>query len=335
VWPSFLKLAAKTDLILNMRDSRFGGNIDLLAYAIGENPVGPCQIKSLELSKNPIKKEGAKQLAPALQVNKSLINLDLSHCNIGVSGMYAIAEALKVNTNLESINLYRNIIDVDGARRLGEVLKVNSTLKSIDIGHNRIRQTGLRAIMDGICANASTKLTSLGIRSNFINDDSFTQLFETLVFGKSQLTRLFIKQNFLSEFHKVALAKTWSEKNSKCFVDDFETVENLQKSKLDRTLWVSPMNAGMPHHEKTIADFFMSLHECGFVTDVRLRSGRTAPGRPVGNTYAIIEFSHENSVPRGLKLASKKVAVFGGQKARIYKAGTRTAILLPSQRRRK
>jgi len=87
-------------------------------------------------------------------------------------------------------------------------------------------------------------------------------------------------------------------------------------------------------HEKTIADFFMSTHECGLVTDVRLRSGKQGPGRPQANTYAIIEFAHENSVPRGLKLASKKVAVFGGQRARVFKAGTRTAVIMPSQRRR-
>jgi hypothetical protein len=59
-WPCFLKLAASTDLILNMRDSRWGGNLDMLTYAIGENPIGACKIVSLELSKNPLRKEGAK-----------------------------------------------------------------------------------------------------------------------------------------------------------------------------------------------------------------------------------------------------------------------------------
>lgn len=205
-WPSFLKLAANNDLILNMRDSKWGGNIDLLTYAIGENPIGACKMVSLDLSKNPLKKEGAKQISPALALNKSLINIDLSHCNLGVSGMYAIADALKKNSTLQSINLYRNIIDVDGARSLGEVLKTNTTLKSIDIGHNRIRQTGLRAIVDGLNANPGSKLTSLGIRANFINDDSFSYLFEQLVNGKNRLTRLFIKANFMSEYHKVALA---------------------------------------------------------------------------------------------------------------------------------
>jgi hypothetical protein len=141
--------------------------------------------------------------------------------------MYAIADALKKNNVLQCINLYRNIIDVDGARALGEVLKVNTSLTSLDIGHNRIRQTGLKAIVDGVCANPGSKLTSLGIRSNFISDDSFTYLFEKLVHGKNKLARLFIKANFLTEYHKVALAAQWSEAKSKCFVDAFEAVAHL------------------------------------------------------------------------------------------------------------
>lgn len=72
------------------------------------------------------------------------------------------------------------------------------------------------------------------------------------------------------------------------------------------------MSESYQSFENIIADFFMSTHECGLVLDVRLRSGKQAPGRPSKNTYGIIEFAHENSVPRGLKLASKRVAVFGG-----------------------
>jgi len=198
-----MKFASNQDCVFNMRDSKWGGALDLLVYAIGDNPCGPCKLTSFDLSKNPIKKEGVKQLAPAIALNKSLISLDLSHCDMGVSGMYAIADALKKNKTLKNINLYRNIFDVDGARSLGDVLKVNTTLESLDIGHNRIRQTGLKAIVDGLVANPNSKLKTLGIRSNFINDDSFTDLFQSLVFKKSSIKGLFIKSNFLSEFHKI------------------------------------------------------------------------------------------------------------------------------------
>jgi hypothetical protein len=34
--------------------------MDSFAFAIGANPIGACKMQSLDLSKNPIKKEGAK-----------------------------------------------------------------------------------------------------------------------------------------------------------------------------------------------------------------------------------------------------------------------------------
>ena len=221
--------------------------MELIAYAIGQNPISDSKIQHINLSKNVILKEGAKLLAPSLEYNKNLISLDLSHTKIGVSGMVQISLALLKNNTLRHLNLYRNIIDVDGARSLGRLLKVNTSLEFLDVGHNRIRQTGLRAIVDGIVENPSSKLTQLGIRSNFINDDGFSYLFDRLVIPenerKQQLKELFIKQNFLSEYHKINLAKLLDSKDVTVYVDDFCTVEYLEKAKIDKTVWVSPMPA--------------------------------------------------------------------------------------------
>jgi len=60
----------------------------------------------------------------------------------------------------------------------------------------------------------------------------------------------------------------------------------------------------------TVAHFFQEQHECGFVVDVRMGSGRAVPGRTRGNHYCVVEYAHANSVPRSLKLASKKLAKF-------------------------
>ena len=219
--------------------------MELVAFAIGLNPVATSKIRAIDLSKNVITKEGAKLIAPSLVNNKQLITLDLSHTKLGVSGMVHLAESLLKNDTLRHINLYRNIIDVDGARSLGNLLKVNTSLEFIDVGHNRIRKTGLRAICDGILANPNSKVSQLGIRSNFINDDGFTYLFEKLVFPsaerKQQLSELFIRQNFLSEHYKINLAKQLDEKGVVAYVDDFCTVDYLEKQKLDKTVWVSPM----------------------------------------------------------------------------------------------
>jgi hypothetical protein len=75
-------------------------------------------------------------------------------------------------------------------------------------------------------------------------------------------------------------------------------------------------------------------HECGFITDIRVASGRKVPGRSHENTYCMIEFADENSVPRALKFASKIKPSIQGTRFRIFKAGTQTALIVPQQKRR-
>jgi Ran GTPase-activating protein (RanGAP) involved in mRNA processing and transport len=84
----FLHMAKHNDIELNFRKCFSSPkDMELVAYAIGLNPIAESKIKSIDLSKNTITKEGAKLLAPSLENNKQLITLDLSHTKIGVSGM--------------------------------------------------------------------------------------------------------------------------------------------------------------------------------------------------------------------------------------------------------
>ena len=256
---------------------------------------------------------------------------------MGVSGMKCLAEVLKTNTGIQQLSMYRNIIDVDGARALGEALKKNKTLTFIDIGHNRIRMTGLKSIVDGIVANKESKVSELGIKWNFISDDAFTYLFEKLVFpveGRpQQLTKIWMKNNFLSEYHKVELHKLMTAANIgfRVYVDDFEGVNLLAKMFIDRSIWISPMPESFAHRKTDVINR-MLRDSCGFIVDIRMGKGRKIPGKGKANHFCVIEFAHENSVLRSLRLASKKLAKFANQPVRIYKAGTRTAVHFPSQR---
>jgi len=162
-------------------------DFELFSVCLHENPVAASKIRTLNLSRNNIGGEGSKLLANALEHNTSLKTLDISSCKIGVSGILALKKALANNKGIEELNLYRNIIDVDGARCMKYVLEHNSTLKFIDLGHNRLRKTGLKEIVSGITANKDSKVTTLGLRSNFINDDGISNLFENLVFKKSSI----------------------------------------------------------------------------------------------------------------------------------------------------
>ena len=205
------------------------------------------KITSLNLSRNPISKEGAKFLAPALLSNTNLTHLDLSQCKLGVSGVVQIAKVLEVNSTLTSLNLFCNICDVDGARALGAALKLNQALKFLDIGHNSLRNTGLKAIIQGVTSNKDSPLKQLGVCSNFINDDGMTSLFEELVLsgkgGKPQIESLFIKNNFLSDYNKGALYEKVKEAGleGSIYVDVFESAVYLDKEVLDRSIWMSPM----------------------------------------------------------------------------------------------
>jgi len=150
------------------------------------------------------------------------------------------------NGTLKSLNLYRNIIDVDGARSIGKMLESNKSLEFLDIGHNRIRQTGLKAICDGMLTNPDCKLNKLSICANFINDDGLNYLFEKLVLPsysgrKQQLTHIYLKKNFMSEYNKISLAAKVAEKKVNVFVDDFRAVDFLVKEKLERSIWISPV----------------------------------------------------------------------------------------------
>ena len=314
--------------------------METFAYMLGENPKGVCKLRSLSLSLNYIRKEGAKLLAPAIAINKSLEYLNLSSCYLGVSGVTQIAAALENNTSIKVVNLFHNICDVDGARAIAKTLQKNSTIEFLDIGHNRVRITGLKAITQGILANPTSKLCKLGLRSNFINDEGISDLFDQLILPKDgrkqQLTSVFLAQNFFTEYHKVDLYKRFKELGlcSKIYVDEFEVCELLPKERVDKGIWIAPMPKTMIKQESVIKNFFQGQYDCGLIADVRVRVGKKVPGRTKENCYCFVEYVHENSVPRSLKLASKKLAKFSGVPVRIYKAGTKTAVVMPSQKRK-
>ena len=60
--------------------------MELLEICLFKNPISETKIKILNLSKNPIQKEGAKILANVLVENTTIRTLDLSSCELGTLG---------------------------------------------------------------------------------------------------------------------------------------------------------------------------------------------------------------------------------------------------------
>lgn len=181
-----------------------------------------------------------KILAPFIEANTSIRVLDLSQCKIGVSGAQAIAQVLKGNSTLQKLNLYRNVIDVDGARSLKDALAVNKSLEYLDLSHNRLREKGIKAITEGIVTNPASKLSTLAIRYNFINDDGFSYLFEEAVLKKTVLKVIYALCNYMSEPFMHAMSKKLSENGKLIYVDQFEKLQYLDQERNDRTIWISP-----------------------------------------------------------------------------------------------
>lgn len=287
-------------------------------------------IRVLNLARNGLRKEGAHSLAAALSAEGvQMRHLDLSGNRIGVSGAKAFAEMLKKNKSLEVLNLFSNIIDVDGARALKESLKVNNTLRELDVGLNRLREKGVMALAEGLSENRTSAMTTLGLRYNFISEDGITEFFKkALLGGHCKLHHLYIKGNYITEPTVVQLQKQLTDGKVTLHVDMFEKLKYLVQSKLERSIWISPMWPNDPEAATKIRSFFEDNHKVGVVVDVRIRTGPKIASKPKPNNYAIVEFAHINSVPRALRVASKKQAVIHGNRIRIYKAGTRTQALL-------
>lgn len=94
-------------------------------------------------------------------------------------------------------------------------------------------------------ANPNSKLTQLGIRSNFINDNGISYLFEKLILPhegrKQQITEVYLKTNFLSEYFRISLSNQVNEKKVQVYVDDFRATDYLVKEKLEKSIWISPI----------------------------------------------------------------------------------------------
>ena len=60
-----------------------------------------------------------------------------------------------------------------------------------------------------------------------------------------RLTKLWIKHNFLSDYHKIALNQRFVQAGLTAFdvyIDDFEGVNLLSKDFIDKSIWITPMD---------------------------------------------------------------------------------------------
>ena len=89
-------------------------------------------LQVLHISFNPIGDEGIAVIARTLD-NASISELDVCNCDITVTGAKSLAGALKINRTLKSLIVLYNYISVDGAIAILEAAVANGVCQEVII----------------------------------------------------------------------------------------------------------------------------------------------------------------------------------------------------------
>ena len=336
--PDLVKLIARSEKLETLslcQTNQAKPMAEILLLALDPKREGFAgKLKTLNLSKNSLGKEGAKILAEAVAANQTLEVLDISKNYIGVSGAQALAVNLKNHKSLQFLNLFNNRISFDGAKAIAhEVLLNNTTLECLELGHNRIRDKGLKAVIENLVLNPNSKLRIIGLRFNFLTKAGVLDLFDGLPKMKCPLEQIYLKNNLIDEVENFSLNQKHQDMKLKPSVDMFEKLKYLEPERLERTIWIHPVTG---FNAQQIKNFFENTHKCGVVVGVRIRKGKKYPNRTqTENLFAMVEFADATSVTHALHTASRKWTVLNGIKFRVYKAGTGTFIFLKKTSKQK
>eukprot|EP00929_Paragymnodinium_shiwhaense_P051895 TRINITY_DN26045_c0_g1_i1.p1 TRINITY_DN26045_c0_g1~~TRINITY_DN26045_c0_g1_i1.p1 ORF type:complete len:695 (-),score=209.78 TRINITY_DN26045_c0_g1_i1:123-2207(-) len=196
-----------------------------LAAALSQNQA----LNSLELHSNAIGAQGAAKLAEALRPghNVTLRTLSLTDNKVRDEGAVYFAEALAENVTLCGLFLGKNEIGDQGGSRLAEMLKGNKCLQELHLERNAIGDAG--AVQFGLALEENQSLRELWLSDNPIDDATVTTLSSSLMRNRG-LNRLGLsidmktesgKESFkaLRKAHHVRRALQELQSGSKCSID--------------------------------------------------------------------------------------------------------------------
>ncbi|KAK1734041.1 leucine-rich repeat protein [Skeletonema marinoi] len=134
-----------------------------------------CRLECLDLDGLNMDNDGVAVLSTGLASLPTLKKLDLSSNRIGDQGLQALVGLVNC-CNIEDLSFARNVlaVSVSGLRSLGEIVQRATRLKSLNLRSNAINDEGLQALADGMTTRCSlTKLdfaynhsiTAVGLRS--------------------------------------------------------------------------------------------------------------------------------------------------------------------------
>ena len=174
-----------------------------------ENCISDClkinkSLKELNMSKNEITSNGAKEIATAIRVNTTLEKLDLSHNEISNDGVSFISDGLK-NNSLKEVNISRNKITGEGAQYIADAIRMNTILVKLDLSCNEISNDGASFISDSLKNNNSLK--EVNISRNKITSEGAQYIADAIRINTT-LVKLDLSCNTLSDDGAIAISES-------------------------------------------------------------------------------------------------------------------------------
>ena len=141
----------------------------------------PGHLKELRISGMTLTRSHLLALSAGLQGNISLVKLDLTNNKIsGKEGIQAVFEALEMNRTVETLDLSHNCLDSDSVVSLPSLLDTNTSLRSIILDYNSISTS---EIAYSLAENEF--LTCFSISNNPLTFECLSSLLDSLVNNRS------------------------------------------------------------------------------------------------------------------------------------------------------
>mmetsp|Transcript_42144 Transcript_42144/g.48492 ORF Transcript_42144/g.48492 Transcript_42144/m.48492 type:complete len:373 (+) Transcript_42144:604-1722(+) len=187
-------------LLLNPRLKRFDLQHNNWKIDRAENLINALRFNSsvthFDIQYNFIK-EAALALADVLELNRSLIHLDLRCCQLSSKSMQTIARRLESNQHLKYLNLHDNLIESREISSLARMLLKNRRIEELDLGANHIQDYDVSVLYPSLCLHPA--LRSLDISCNKFGNEAAGIIAGMLSGGRnrSKITNLSLRGNHI------------------------------------------------------------------------------------------------------------------------------------------
>ncbi|XP_078087455.1 NACHT, LRR and PYD domains-containing protein 3-like [Mustelus asterias] len=128
-----------------------------------------CKLQELSLKNNALTASCTMDLASALSMNQSLIDLNLSYNNLGDSGVKPLTLTLRnPNCKIQKLSLCNNALTGSCAEELASVLSSNQSLTNLNLSSNKLGDSGVK-LLSASLRNPDCKIQKLGLYENTLS----------------------------------------------------------------------------------------------------------------------------------------------------------------------